>query len=133
VRQVQHDERFAEDGTARILDAYYYIYNKLGWGFLEVVYRRSMVQVLRRLGASVAIEVPQAVRLDGEVVGEYRADLVVDGKVLVELKAADRLAPEHRAQVINYLRASGLETGLLLNFGPKPEFKRIVLSRHRPS
>lgn len=125
------NDDFKADGTARVLDAVFDVYNCHGWGFLEVVNRRSMVHALRKAGVRIETEVATTVFYDGEAVGEYRADLVVDGKLIVELKAVDRIAPEHRAQVINYLKASGLEVGLLLNFGPKPEFKRLVLFSDR--
>lgn len=101
----------ASDGeTGRVLAAFFYVYNRLGWGFLEIVYRRSMARVLRKAGAEVQEEAPQAVHFDGAVVGEYRADLCV-GRLIVEVKAVDRLVPEHRAQLINYLRASRIERG----------------------
>jgi GxxExxY protein len=114
--------------TARILASYFRVYNTLGWGHLEIVYRRAMTHALRAAGAKVVEEAPQAVYFEGHLVGEYRADLLVDDEVIVELKAAERLAPEHRAQVVNYIKASRLERGLLLNFGPRPEIKRIIFT-----
>jgi GxxExxY protein len=127
-----HDPDGADDPvTARILSTFFRVYNTLGWGFLEVVYRRSMAHALRQAGALVVEEAPQSVYFDGQHVGEYRADLLVDGSVVVELKAVSQLAPEHRAQVVNFLRASRVERGLLLNFGPKPEIKRVVFDNDR--
>lgn len=111
--------------------ACYRVYNTLGWGFLEVVYRRSVARVLRELGADVVEEAPQVVYFEGAPVGEYRADLLVDGEVIVELKAVERFAPAHRTQLINYLKASRIERGLLLNFGPHPEVKRLILTNDR--
>lgn len=131
--KLHETETELDETTGRVLKAFFRVYNTLGWGFLEVVYRRSMARVLRRAGATVIEEAPQAVVFEGETVGEYRADLLVDRAVIVELKAVDRLCPEHRAQVINYLRASNIERGLLLNFGPTPEIKRIVYANARKS
>ena len=117
--------------TKRIVDGYYRVYNALGWGFLEAVYRRALANALRKAGASVEPESRHVVYFDGDPVGEYRADLLVDGAIVVEVKAVARLAPEHKAQVINYLRASHLEVGLLLNFGPAPEVRRVLFTNDR--
>jgi GxxExxY protein len=98
----------------------------LGHGFLEGVYRRALVVVLRQKGLSVEAEVSLQVMFRGESVGDFCADLIVERQVLVELKAVKALAPEHQAQVINYLKATGLEVGLLINFGTfRIEFKRL--------
>ena len=125
----QNTQKQRDPVTARILSAYFALYHELGWGFLETVYRRAMVVGLQRLGASVRQEVRIPVRYLGAHVGEYYADLIVDGSVIVEIKAVDTLGPAHRAQVLNYLKAAGLHTGLLLNFGPRPTFERLVASR----
>jgi GxxExxY protein len=117
--------------TNRILGAYFGVYRALGWGYLESVYRKAMVVGLRRLGASVREEVPLVVRYLGEVVGEFRADLIVDDAVIVEVKVAERLTTAHRAQVTNYLKATKLEIGMLLNFGPDAAFQRVILSNER--
>lgn len=117
--------------TYRILGAFFGVYRILGWGFLESVYRRSMAVALQEAGARVIVEAPLPVHFSGQLVGEFRADLIVDNQVIVELKAAGSLAPEHRAQVINYLKASTFERGLLLNFGPKPAYERILLTNDR--
>lgn len=117
--------------TYRILGAYFRVYRTLGWGFLESVYRRSMVVALQEAGARVATEAVLPVHFSGTLVGEFRADLIVDNEVIVELKAAESLAPEHHAQVINYLKASTFERALLLNFGPKPAYERLVLANAR--
>ena len=84
---------------------------------------------LRRLGASVQQEVRLRVDYLGERIGDYYADLIVDDRVIVEVKAAEALGPAHRTQVLNYLKAARIETGLLLNFGPRPSFERLILSR----
>jgi GxxExxY protein len=125
-QQRQRDPR-----TSRVLAAYFGVYRALGWGYLESVYRRSMVVGLRRLGASVQEEVPLVVRYLGEVVGEFRADLIVDDAVIVETKVADRLTPAHRSQITNYLKATSLEVGMLLNFGPNAAYQRVILSNER--
>jgi GxxExxY protein len=123
--------------TARILEAYFDTYNEHGWGFLESVYRRGLVVELRYLGAAVATEVRLPVFHRGVQVGDYVADVIVDDRVIVECKAVDRLVDAHRAQLLNYLKATYYEIGLLLNFGRKPEFERLIFSndnkRRRPA
>jgi GxxExxY protein len=115
-----------EELTAKILEACFEVANELGHGFLESVYRRALIVVLRQKGLSVEAEVSLQVMFRGESMGDFCADLIVERQVLVELKAAKALAPEHQAQVINYLKATGLEVGLLINFGtPRIEFKRL--------
>lgn len=117
--------------TYRILGAYFRVYRCMGWGFLEAVYRRAMVLALQDAGARVASEATMPVFFAGRLVGEFRADLIVDDRVVVELKTSERIAPEHRAQLLNYLKASTIEHGLLLNFGPRPEFERLLLTNDR--
>lgn len=120
--------------TEKILHAFYKIvYPQLGYGFLEKVYENAMVIALASLGLKVEQQVEIPVYFQGQVVGEYFADLLVDNVVIVELKAASRLLPEHEAQLLNYLRATPYEVGLLLNFGPKPDFKRKAYENHRKS
>ena len=125
----------AEDGrdpiTHRIIGAYYGVYRTLGWGFLETVYQRAMVVALVDAGAHVAREVALPVHFRGHLVGEYKADLVVDHDVLVEIKAAEKLVPAHRAQLLNYLKATAIERGLPLNFGPSPQFERLLFTNDR--
>lgn len=117
--------------TGFLLQAYYEVYNALGYGFLERVYENSMAIAARRLGVRIEQQVPIRVHFDGVLVGEYSADLLADDKVIVELKAARSLAEEHEAQLLNYLKATPYEVGLLLNFGPKPEYLRKVLDNSR--
>ncbi len=119
------------DVTRSILVAFYAVYNALGNGFLERVYVRALAEELRSRGLSVALEVPLEVRYHGVCVGTYRADCVVAGSVIVEVKAASRLASEHEAQLLHYLRSSDIEVGLLLNFGVRPSFKRLAFSNQR--
>ena len=114
-----------EDLTGRILDAAFEVSGSLGHGFLEGVYRKAMVIALQARGLGAEEDVPYQVRFKGHVVGDYRADLVVDRTALVELKAVKSLLPEHQAQAINYLKASGLPVALLINFGtPRIEYRR---------
>ena len=120
--------------TGRILKAFYDTYNEHGWGFLETVYRRALVVELRYLGAAVATEVKLPVFHRGVNVGDYYADLVVDDRVIVECKTAERIAQAHRFQVTNYLKATPYEVALILNFGQTPTFERLILSndqKHR--
>ena len=115
-----------EELTGKILEACFEVSNELGSGFLESVYKNAIVIVLRQKGMKVEVEKPIMVMFRGQSVGQFYADLFVDDKVIVELKAVSTLAPEHSAQVINYLKATGIEVGLLVNFGrPKIEFKRL--------
>ena len=112
--------------TDRIIKAFYKVYNTLGYGFLEKVYENSLALELRRLGFSVEQQQPINVFYEGEVVGEYFADLIVEDVVILELKAAEAMSEAHEAQLVNYLRATEIEVGLLFNFGPKPQFKRKI-------
>ncbi len=117
--------------TELIIGAFYKVYNGLGYGFLEKVYRNSMAVELRKLELDVVPEARIAVYYDGGVVGEYFADLLVGDAVIVELKAARRLLEAHEAQLLNYLKATPYEVGLLFNFGPKPEMRRKVFDNAR--
>jgi GxxExxY protein len=113
--------------TAKILGIYYDHYNEIGHGFLESVYNNSMFFALTKVGMSVRREVPVPVYFHGQDIGQFKADLVIDQSALSELKAVQNLDRAHEAQIMNYLRATELEVGLLLNFGfPKPQFRRIV-------
>jgi GxxExxY protein len=120
-----------EPTTELILKAFYQVYNALGYGFLERVYAAATAHALRKLGLTAVRELPIRVEYDGITVGEYQADLVVNDAVLVEIKAARALAEEHEAQLLNYLRATRFEVGLLLNFGPEPQFQRRVFQNAR--
>ena len=119
------------DITELIIKAFYKVYTVLGYGFLEKVYRNALTIELRQLGLEVIPEARILVYYDGEVVGEYFADLLVAGVVIVELKAAKKLVEAHEAQLLNYLKATPYEVGLLLNFGPQPEIKRKAFDNSR--
>jgi GxxExxY protein len=117
--------------TKTIIGVFFDVYNELGHGFLESVYREAMAIALRGEGLRVDKELGLVARFRGRVVGEFKADLVVNGSVIVELKAVRSLDPAHEAQVLNYLRASVLEVGLLFNFGPRPQVRRLAFSNLR--
>jgi GxxExxY protein len=114
--------------TERIIKGFYTVYNTLGYGFLEKVYENALAIELRKLGMKVEQQAPIKVHYDDKLVGEYFADLLVERLVILELKAAEAIAEEHEAQLLNYLKATEIEVGLLLNFGPKPSFRRRVFS-----
>jgi len=117
-----------ESLTRQIIAAFFYVYNRLGFGFLEAVYRRAVAHVLRRAGVTVECEKVVDVWFEGIKVGHYRTDMFVETKVIVEIKATERIGSADRKQLLNYLRASTIEVGLLLNFGPKAQFERLVYS-----
>ncbi len=120
--------------TSRIIGAFYESYNELGFGFLEAVYRRALAAELRVRGLEVEEEKPVEAVYKGIVVGLFRLDLLVEHRVVVEIKANALLAPTDRRQLLNYLRATRFEVGLLLHFGPDPGFFRIVSQiRSRPA
>ena len=110
--------------TQKILNVFYTkVYPQLGYGFLEKVYENVMVIALRKAGLRVEQQFGIDVYFDGQIVGEYYADLLVEDAVIIELKAARNIADGHVAQLLNYLRATPYEVGLLLNFGPKPDIR----------
>ena len=115
-----------EELTREILGAFYRVYTALGYGFLEAVYANAMAVELVRRGLSCEREAQVDVRYAGVVVGRYRTDILVDRRVVLELKASASLDPMARQQLSNYLRATGLEVGLLLHFGRRPEFQRLL-------
>jgi GxxExxY protein len=120
-----------EDLTNGIIKAFYVVYNELGYGFLEKVYQNSLFIELKASGFQVEAQKQIKVNYKGFEVGEYYADIVVNGLVILELKAAECLVKEFEAQLINYLRGTNMEVGLLLNFGKKPEFIRKVYENKR--
>jgi len=117
--------------TETIIGAFFAVYNALGYGFLEKVYANALKLELERRGLKVQQEFPIVVKYLGQTVGEYYADLVVNDLVIVEIKATRTLLQEHEAQLLNYLKATPYEVGLLLNFGPKPEQKRRSFDNNR--
>jgi GxxExxY protein len=117
--------------TGEIIGAFFNVYNQLGYGFSEKVYENALVLELRKIGLDVQQQAPLTVIYNGQVVGEYFADLLVNQLVIVELKAVTDLCEEHEAQLLNYLKASTIEVGLLLNFGPKPRHIRKTYDNER--
>jgi GxxExxY protein len=105
------------------------VYNCLGYGFLEKVYENAMAIELVSMGFDVKPQARISVHYKGQIVGDYVADLLVEGQIILEIKAAEQMREEHRWQLLNYLRATNIEIGLLLNFGRSPEFKRVICSR----
>lgn len=114
--------------TEKIIKAFYKVYNTLGYGFLEKVYENALFFELRAEALFVEKQRPIKVYYQDQLVGEYYADLIVNNLIIIELKAAENLCEEHEFQLINYLKATDIEVGLLLNFGKKPEFKRKAFS-----
>jgi GxxExxY protein len=120
-----------ENVTEQIIKGFFKVYNTLGYGFLEKVYENALLIELRSAGFDVSQQHPIKVYYESTVIGDYYADLLVNDAVIVELKAVEQLRTEHVSQVINYLKATEKELGLLLNFGKDPEFKRVVFSNSR--
>ena len=115
------------DLSREIIGAFYDVYNELGFGFPEALYQRAMPVALAGRGLQCERELLLVVRYKGEVVGSYRADLIVEGKIIVECKVAVRILPVHEAQLLTYLKAGGIKVGMVLNFGPRPTFRRMLL------
>ena len=124
-------EYLYSDITDVVINAFYNVYNELGYGFLEKVYRNALFHELTQRGVLCQMEHPVSVYYKGSCVGEYYADIIIENKVILELKAVKTILPEHVAQLNNYLRATDAEVGLLLNFGLEPEKKRIVFTNDR--
>ena len=120
-----------EEKTKEILKSFFTVYNKLGYGFLEKVYQNALLIELKKSGFSCESQKPIKVFYEDSLVGDYYADIVVDDCIILELKAAEVLCEEHEFQLINYLKATEIEIGLLLNFGKKPEFKRKIFTNDK--
>jgi GxxExxY protein len=117
--------------TEKIIGAFYDVYNELGHGFLESVYEQALAIALTQAGMKVERQVAVSVWFRGQQIGDFRADVLVDGSVLLELKAARTLDQAHEKQLLNYLRTTDIEVGLLLNFGVSPQFRRLVYENER--
>jgi GxxExxY protein len=120
-----------QDITDRIIGAFYSVYNTLGYGFLEKVYENALTVELGNRGLHVLRQAPIKVYYAEQLVGEYFADLLIESTVIAELKAVEMIHPQHKAQLLNYLKATEIEVGLLLNFGPKPEVARQLFTNDR--
>jgi GxxExxY protein len=119
--------------TEKIIRVFYEVYNELGHGFLESVYEKSFEIALTSIGLRVRRQIEIPVWFRGARVGAFVADMLIEDSVLLELKAARCLEVSHQAQVLNYLRATEIEVGLLFNFGIRPEFKRLIFDNPRKS
>ncbi len=117
--------------TEEIIKVFYRVYNALGYGFLEKVYENAMMIELKKENLPAAQQSPINVIYENEIVGQYFSDMIVDEKVIIEIKAKKCLMPEDTAQLLNYLKATDKEVGLLLNFGPKPEVSRKVFDNSK--
>ena len=119
------------DITDKIIGVFYEVYGELGFGFLESVYHKAMLIALAEKGLGAESKVKLPVFFRGQLVGDYFADILVEQAVILELKVAEELASAHESQLLNYLKASPAEVGLLLNFGPRPRFKRLIFDNER--
>ncbi|MBA3693762.1 MAG: GxxExxY protein [Acidobacteria bacterium] len=119
------------DLTDKIIGTFYEIYNELGFGFLESVYENALLIALTEKGIKVGQQIPIPVWFRGKKIGDFVADLIVGDSVIIELKAVRTIQDAHKAQLLNYLRATEIEVGLLLNFGQRPEFKRLAFDNQR--
>jgi GxxExxY protein len=117
--------------TEKIIGVFYDVYNELGYGFLECVYEESLVIALHEAGLTANRQIPLPVWFRGHKVGEFRADVLVENCVLLELKSARSLDPAHEAQLLHYLKSTEIEIGLLLNFGARPQFRRLLFDNER--
>jgi GxxExxY protein len=119
------------DVTERIIGVFYDAYNELGYGFLECVYEESLVIALTDAGLTANRQIHLPVWFRGHKVGEFRADMLVEHSVLLELKSARSLDPAHEAQLLHYLKSTEIEVGMLLNFGSRPQFRRLLFDNER--
>jgi len=122
-----------QDLTGKIIKCFYAVYNTLGFGFLEKVYEKALMIELIKNGINAENQKPIKVFYEKEIVGEYFADILAEGLIIIELKAANCLIEDHELQLMNYLKATDKEIGLLLNFGKKPEFKRKIFTNDKKS
>jgi len=119
------------DITEKIIKCAYDVYNNLGSGFLEKVYENALVVKLNKIGIKAEQQYPISVYFENEIVGDFVADVLVEDKIIIELKAVQELNEIHEAQIINYLKATGIEIGLLINFGPKIQIKRRIFTKNK--
>ena len=116
--------------TEKVIKGFYRVYNKLGYSFLEKVYENALMIEFKKDGMPAVQQSPVNVMYENEIIGQYFADIIVENKVIIEIKAKKNLIPQDEAQLLNYLKATDKEVGLLVNFGPKPEFSRKVLDNN---
>jgi GxxExxY protein len=125
------NEYLHQDLSSKIIKCFYTVYNTLGYGFLEKVYENSLMIELIKSGLAAEKQKPIKVFYEDQTVGEYFADIIVENYIILELKAAECIVEEHELQLINYLKATQIEVGLLLNFGKTPELKRKIFTNDR--
>ena len=118
-----------EEITAKIIECAYKVHRCLGFGFLESVYRNALMIEFSKAGLPAEMEKRIHVHYEGQIIGDFVADMIVENKIIVELKSVKQIAPVFEAQLVNYLKATGIEVGLLVNFGEKVQIKRKVLDR----
>jgi GxxExxY protein len=124
------EDMLHEEITGNVIGCAFEVINELGAGFLESVYQKAMIILLKEKGVLAESQHPVKVFFRGECVGDFCADIFVEGKVIVEQKAVKTIVPEHEAQIINYLKATGIEVGLLINFGnPRLEYRRFTRNK----
>ncbi len=116
--------------TSLAIEAFYSVYNEMGHGFLEKVYQEAMLIELKDLGLDVKGNVPIKVYYKERLIGRYFADIILESRIVLELKTSSKLQAAHEFQVLNYLKATELEIGMLFNFGVKPDFKRLIFTNH---
>jgi GxxExxY protein len=124
-------ELLHKDLTEIIIGAYYNVYNTLGYGFLEKVYEKAFAIEIEELELDFKLQYPIEVFYKDKKVGQYYADIVIENIIIIELKASETLCKEDECQLLNYLKATNIEVGLLFNFGKKPQFKRLTFSNNR--
>ncbi|MFC1580595.1 GxxExxY protein [Thermodesulfobacteriota bacterium] len=117
-----------KDITAKAIDCAYKVHNTIGFGFLERVYQNALLIELEKNGLQAEKEVPIKVFYEEKIVGDYIADIIVEGKVVLELKSVKEIHPAHEVQLTNYLKATGIEVGLLINFAESVQVKRRVFT-----
>ncbi|MBT7211889.1 MAG: GxxExxY protein [Candidatus Scalindua sp.] len=117
--------------TEKIIEIFYRVYNRLGYSFFEKVYENAMMTEFMKENISEVSQSAIKVLYEGEIVGEYFTDILISDKIILEIKAAKNVAEEHETQLLNYLKATNIEVGLLLNYGPKPNFKRKAFDNTR--
>ena len=128
IREIRARKMKHQDLTSKIIQCAYKVHNTLGFGFLEIIYQNALLIELLKAGLQAEKEKKIQVYYEAQLVGDYMADMIVENKVILELKSVKDLHPAHEAQVINYLKATGIEVGLLINFGQTVEIKRKILT-----
>lgn len=124
-------ELLHKETADKVLKSFYTVYNKMGFGFSEKIYENSLIVEMRKLGLVCQQQKRIPVYYENYMVGEYHADIIVDSKIILELKAVKTITTEHETQLFNYLRATEVEVGYVLGFGEKPQFKRILFTNDR--